>query len=348
MKSAAINDLDFFLLEIPTTATQSLVVRLVDEHGREGWGESTCAWRTSEVTAWRDALLPAVTGRSVFDIEELLSLDLFSDSRLRCAMEMASWDMVGRLLDQPVHHLIGGAYRRRVPAAVRLETAPDDEMTRLARQLADQGFHSLVIPTSGDPKHDVDLSKRIYESAGTHIELRLDANEQYEPEAATELCALLENGSVEFVIDPIPTSDPAQMQSLQRTTTIPLAARRTIRQTTDVLHAVGKDTVGLVVVELQAVGGILPARKCATVAEAASAHACLAQGSSLGLATAAMLQVAACTPAFTFHNETPNDSFEHSILTDPFDVSDGMLTVPQGPGLGIQVDRTKLEALQVG
>ena len=355
MKTAAVADLDFFMLGIPETSTNALVVRLVDEHGREGWGESACVWRPTEVAPRRDALLAAVAGRNVFDIEELLELDLFTDPRIRCAMEMASWDLVGRILDQPIHHLIGGAYRRRIPIAVRLEAGSEDETVRLARQMADQGFHSLVVLTTGNAGGDVDLARRLCEGAGARIELRLDAGQQYDMESAAELCALLEAGCVEsvagcvgFLIDPVPTTDPAELQMLQRRTTISLAARRPIGGPADVLRAVGKETVGLVVVDLQTVGGILPARKCAAVAEAASAAACLAQGPSVGISTAAMLQVAACTPAFTFHNELACESLEYSVLAESFDLADAMLTVPQGPGLGIRVDRDRVDALQVG
>ncbi len=347
MRSAAINDLDFFLLEVPSAPGRTLIVRLVDEHAVEGWGEAACSWRVTETSARRDAILPAVTGRSVFDVEELLTWELFADPPLRCAMEMASWDLVGRVLDQPLSHLMGGAYRRRIPVALRVEAASDDETVHLTRQLADQGFHSLVVPASGDLDRDVALSRRIRENAGTRIELRLDAQERYDIETAAELCSLLEQGAVEFLVDPVPANDPAELQPLQRRTMVPLAARRCIRRPRDVLHAVGRETSGLVVIDLQRVGGILPSRKSAAVAEAAGAAACLAQSRSLGLATAAMLQVAACTPAFTFHNETPHESLDRAVLTEPFDVSDGMVAVPQGPGLGIRVDRKKVERFQV-
>lgn len=348
MRSAAINDLDFFLVEVPSAPVRSLVVRLTDEHGLEGWGEAVSTWRPSETPARRDAILPAVAGRSIFDIEELLTLELFADAALRCAMEMASWDLVGRVLDQPVYDLMGGAYRRRIPVAVRVEASSDGKTVQLARQLADQGFHSLVIPATGDLDRDADLPRRVRENAGTRVDVRLDAGQRYDVETAAELCARLENGCVEFLVDPVPVNDPSELQPLQRRTTISLAARRCIRGPKEVLHAVGKETAGLIVVDLRTVGGILPARKCAAVAEAAGAAACLAQGPDLGLSTAAMLQVAACTPAFTYHNETAHKLFDQAILAEPFDIGDGMLAVPQGPGLGIRVDREKVEQLQVG
>ena len=71
-----------------------------------------------------------------------------------------------RPLDQPIHQLAGGVYRRRVPVAVRLQAASEDETIRLARQLVDQGFHSLVVPSTSDMERDVELTRRLCDNAG--------------------------------------------------------------------------------------------------------------------------------------------------------------------------------------
>jgi len=70
-------------------------------------------------------------------------------------------------------------------------------------------------------------------------------------------------------------------------------------------------------------------------------------GPSLGIATAAMLQLAAATVAFSGSNECGHHQLHDDLLTEPLEIVDGMIAVPQAPGLGIEVDRAKVERYQV-
>ncbi len=114
-----ISDLDFYLVEIEHTESQrpvrSLLVRLQTDSGLEGWGESTAGWRTSELAPRRDAVLATLTGRSIFDVEELHTLEGLADANLRCALEMGFWDLAGKAVGQPICRPVGGEYRRRIP-----------------------------------------------------------------------------------------------------------------------------------------------------------------------------------------------------------------------------------------
>jgi len=75
--------------------------------------------------------------------------------------------------------------------------------------------------------------------------------------------------------------------------------------------------------------------------------AVLASGPSLGVAVAAMLHLAASTPAFSSCNECTYYQLHDDVLTEPLEISHGMMAVPQGAGLGIEVDRAKIEKYQV-
>ena len=112
-----INDLEFHLVEVGCAGSvqpvRSLLVRLTTDSGLKGWGEAGSAWRPGELAARRDALLPVLAGRSIFDIEELHTLEALADAPLRCAVEMACWDLIGRV-GRPAG----------VPAAGRRVSAP--------------------------------------------------------------------------------------------------------------------------------------------------------------------------------------------------------------------------------
>lgn len=346
-----INDLEFYLVEIgrnePGRPVRSLLVRLLTDEGLEGWGESSLAWRAAELAPRRDALLPVLAGRSIFDIEELHVLEALANPQLRAAVEMAFWDLAGRAAGQPLCRLLGGEYRRRIPVAVRLADGTPRRMARVARTLAEHGFHAQIVASGGRIEDDVAALAAVREALGDRAELRLDAMARFDVETARDLCAALEYAGVRFVLDPLGTRELYPVASLGRQTGVPLAVGRAIGGPADVLALVRCGAARFVVVDPEQVGGIVPARKCAAVAEAGGVAAVLRGGPSLGIATAAMLHLAAATPAFENCNECAVDQLHDDVLAEPLEIGDGMIAVPQGPGLGVQLDRAKMERYQV-
>jgi L-alanine-DL-glutamate epimerase-like enolase superfamily enzyme len=144
-------------------------------------------------------------------------------------------------------------------------------------------------------------------------------------------------------VDPLKTRDLDQIASLRRQTSVPLAAGRSVRGPADVLAVVRCGAASWIEVDLQRVGGLASARKCAAIAQAAGLGACLAAGPSVGVGLAAVLQLAAATPAFSHCNQGPHQAVQDDLLVEPLELLDGMLAVPQAPGLGVQVDRARLE-----
>jgi len=344
-------DLEFFLVEVSCLGmpdpARSVLVRLLTTSGREGWGEAQLDWRPDELAARRNALLPVLAGRSLFEIEDLTGLAALRAAPLRCAIETASWDLIGQVAGLPLCHLFGGGYRRRIPLAVRLGGTSAGQVAQLARELAEQGFHAQIVASQGELDQDLELVAAIRQLTQDRAELRLDGAGSYDMETARDLCGDLENAGLEFVLDPLKTRDLDQIASLRRQTSLPLGVWRSIRSPTDVLAVVRCGAAPFVVVDLQLVGGLAAARRCAAIAQAAGLGAALCAGASLGIGSAAMLQVAAATPAFSHCHQCVPHQLQDDLLAEPLEVVDGMVAVPSGPGLGVEVDRAKLERCQV-
>ena len=302
-----LSDLEFYRVEIPCTGQHapiwSLVVRLATDSGMEGWGEACVPWRPYELAARRDALLPVLTGQSIFDIEDLLARESLSSAPLRSALEMACWDLVGRAARQPLCHLFGGAYRDRISLAARLSGKSAEQVVHQSRELAAKGFHCQILTSSGQFEADRKTVAALREAAHERTELRFDAAAQYDMDAARDLCTELEGDGLAYLIDPLRTLELGQVASLRRQTSVPLAVCRSIHSPADMLALVRCGAARFAVVDLQAVGGMVAARKCAAVTEAAGVVASLSAGPSLGIAVAAMLQLAASTPGLSSCNE---------------------------------------------
>jgi len=346
-----IAELELFLASMPRTenvdAVRSLVIRLVTDGGLEGWGEVPVGWRTDELSSRGAVLRAAIVGRTVFDVEEMLTLDVLRNAPIRCAVEMAAWDLIGRRADAPLCYLFGGCYRRRVPLAIRLHGEHPRQAGKLAAELAQQGFHTQVLTTTGRLDEDMAAFRAVREAVGDRAELRLDGAERFDMETARDLCAELEFDSIEFLLDPLNTRQLHAAAALGRQTTVPLGISRSIAGPSDVLAVVRSGAARFVVLRLPELGGLLAVRKAAAVAEAAGLKTLACTGPSLGIATAAMLQLAAALPVLDGCNECAYPQLQDDILTEPLELVDGLLTVPQLPGLGIAVDRAKLEHYQV-
>ncbi|NQU20746.1 MAG: mandelate racemase/muconate lactonizing enzyme family protein [Candidatus Nealsonbacteria bacterium] len=349
-----INDLEFFSVAIGKAgsdrAVRSMLLRTTTDSGREGWGEAAIGWGPGELPARRDALLAVLAGRNIFDVEELHTLDALADPAVRSAVEMACWDLAGRATGQPLCRLLGGAYRRRIPLAVRLDEGHPRRVAQDARELAEQGFHCQILSASGQIQLDLKRLSAIREVVGDRAELRLDGARAYDLETALELCAELDTDgdAVQLLLDPLDTAEFYPVASLARQTRVPLALWRTVASPADVLAVVRCDAARYVTIDPGLLGGLVPARKCTAVAEAAALHVLLAGAPSVGIATAAMLHLAAATPAFSSCNECASHQTSDDVLTEPSEIIDGRMAVPQGPGLGVEVDRAKVERYQIG
>ncbi|MBN2024626.1 MAG: hypothetical protein JW809_17750 [Pirellulales bacterium] len=350
-ETARITDVEFFLVELPCDAglgaARCWLVRLASDAGLEGWGEARLDWRPAELAARRDSLAPVLAARSVFDVEELLRLDAIREPALRSAVETACWDLIGRTTGQPLCHLWGGHYRRRIPLAVHLPNGPAPEVAQVARQWAEFGFHEQILVSRGKPEEDLANVQAIRQAASDRAELSLDGRAAYDLPTAHDLCAELEYARLRCFLDPVGASTFHEVAALGRQTSVPLGVARMLRGPADVLAMVRCGAGRIALLDPERLGGPSAVRRSAAIAEASETGMAVACGPSAGPAVALLLHLAAATPALAAANPCDYPQLREDVLAEPLEVVDGMIAVPQGPGLGVQVDRAKVERYQI-
>jgi glucarate dehydratase len=342
-----IADLEFHLVEVPRTGqvppVRSLLVRISTDDGAEGWGEGAVTWRPSELLPRRDFILPSLAGRSIFDVEELNAVEALASPPLRAAVELACWDLVGKIAGQPLCRLWGGEYRQRIPIAARLSGRWPARVAWMARELSGHGYLAQIIELTGESALDRQIVSDVREAAGASVQLRVDAQAKLTGDAARGLCREIEGQQVQCLLDPLSTHDLHPIASLARQTSVPLGVWRAVRSPADLLNVVRYEAASHVVIDPEQLGGISAARACAPIGAAAGLTLMLGSRPSLGLATAAMLHLAAATPGLTAAHESSYHRLAGDVLAEPLMISDGMMTVPQCAGLGVEVDRGKIE-----
>jgi glucarate dehydratase len=258
------------------------------------------------------------------------------------AIEIALWDVAAREAGVPLYELLGGAVRTKVAFseyfAYRpgLEDSPAEVAAYCARMAQQHGstvFEGKVAVRGVE--EDVELVRELRAALGPSAELRLDANMGWRLETAKRALALLEPFDVANVEEPVGSF--ADMAELRRTTAIPFSAH-----TPDPALAGELGVPDTLVLGLGFFGGIGGTRRFIAECRDAGVGFWFYSG-DFGVATAAYLHIAAATE----YLDRPSQSLlrwttDDVIARGPFSPEDGVIDVPTGPGLGVELDADAL------
>jgi len=273
------------------------------------------------------------------------------------AIDIALWDIKGKFLDQPIHRLMGGPIRSRVPAYATglYRRRRDDHVEYLAEEAAGyvaEGFGAVKLKVGFGVDEDARAVRAVRQAIGSDVQLMLDANHAFDAVAAIRLGQMVEDQDIGWFEEPVPPEDHAGYLRIREALQIPIAGGESefTRYGMSLLFA--RNVIDIVQPDICAAGGL---SECKKIADLAMIHGirCTPHVWGTGIAIAAALQFLAVTPAFTPPSLSPVepimefDRTEHpmrqAILTEPIEHRNGVVEVPTGPGLGIEIDRDALE-----
>jgi L-alanine-DL-glutamate epimerase-like enolase superfamily enzyme len=330
------------------THKESLLVRLETDTGVVGWGETPDDWidRSFEGTP-TDRLRGQVLGRDPFDLEGWYA-ECTLGSYLSSGVEMAFWDVIGKVTNQPLYRLLGGAVRpMKIELAACMGIRPYEEAKTIARDYLEQGFTTLKTKAGRDAKEDLEMVRGIRDGVGDRLKLRIDPNMGYTPEVALQLAKDLERYHLEYFEQPIHRTLLAESARLKRQTKTPLALNESVTTPEITLQILKLGAADVLLPDTYQCGGILGVKKVAALCEAAGVPCVFHCAHDLGLKSAAMLHVVVSSPSFTLANDCTYYGLEDDIVTPLHRIEAGRMPVPQGTGLGVTVDEGKLAKYRV-
>jgi glucarate dehydratase len=257
-------------------------------------------------------------------------------------LEIALWDIEARERGLPLHVLLGGACRTEIPFTEYFayrhgrERTPSEVAAYCARMVEEHGSSAFEGKVAVRPvDQDVILVREVRAAIGPESLLRLDANMGWGPDTAREALTLLDPYDVANVEEPVGSF--AEMAELRGSSAIPFSSH-----IPDVGLASELGVPDALVTGLGFCGGIAGTREFIRDCEAAGVAFWFYSG-DLGIATAAYLHLAAATP----YLDRPSQSLlrwttDDVILGGPFSPERGVLRVPTGPGLGVELDEEAL------
>jgi D-galactarolactone cycloisomerase len=351
------------------TTRSSCVVEVRTDEGVTGWGE--CYGPAAVAKAAIDTqLAPRVKGRDPFDAEVIWE-DLYNrvkDYGLTgitiaaiSGIDIALWDIMGRATGKPVHKLIGGAYRREVvPYATGLYFIDMERLVEEAVEEAEdyvaQGFRAIKMKIGlGDLKRDEARVAAVRRAIGPDIALAVDANHCFSVPNAIRLGRMLEQHDILWFEEPISPEDHDGYVEVTRALDMAVAGGENDFTRWGFRDLIARKAMDIVQPDLCAAGGFSEARKIAALASAFGVE-CVphAWGSAIGLAATIQFLAALPDQPPAFRPMPPMLEFEQTpnplrdqLAREPIVQRGGLVAVPQGPGLGIEIDAKVLAQYKV-
>jgi len=340
-------------IALPTAlATDNVFVRLRTEDGVTGVGEaSPYSAVTSETqhtdVAFAHTLAELVRGRDPFTIAKIVDdMDVLSPENcsIKAAFEMALWDICGKIAGLPICCLLG-KYRDSFETDKTIFIGTPAEMAEAAQEVVRHGFRTIKVKVGESPEKDIARLAAIREAVGSDIGLRIDANQGWTPAEAVRSLRGIEKSQIQECEQPVPYWDMDGLKYVRDHSGVPIMADESVHSPHDAIEAVRKDAVDLINIKLMKTGGILNAVRVAQISAAAGIQCMLGCMTETSLALTAAAHVIASQKNLIYADL---DSFLFNAsnpIIGGMEIKQGVVYLPAGPGLGLDIDPAFLKKL---
>ena len=333
-----------------------VLLRLEDDRGSVGFGEVSDVPqdRLADLAQLQQVLEQRLVGQDPEQIALLtaptgLDLDVRPDGTsydlVSAAIDNALIDLAGRRVGLSSSALQGGRCREHVWVSwVAFIRGLDDLEAEIAAKI-DEGFTAFKLKVGLDRTLDRERVRLVRQLAGDDAHLKLDANSAWTVPDAVEFLRSLEKWRPDGVETPVAYRDVAGKAELRRTTGVPVIEHvHDVRFAVELLRA---DAIDVINTSTVGAGGSWRARTILGLAEGFGLPCLLGSTVELGVGTAAQLHLAASSPSVTWPSDLVGPLlYQDDIIDTPLTWTSGSLSVPTGPGLGVDIDPDKVARLR--
>lgn len=351
------------VLTLPRGPSRSLdegkriaLVKLTDADGHVGWGEAGPSRRWSAetlescVSSLRQYLAPALLGHDIFDLAGLhakMNRELASgldpgQPIAKCAVDLAVHDLIGKRLGITVQSWLGAKRADSVPLARLVSAANPEEAANITREGLAEGYRGFKVKVGHHKALDADIVRAVVESAaGAYV--WPDANQGYTLEEALRMARGFEKLGITLFEQPVPMSDVYAMKKLLSATGLIIALDEAAMGLPFVVELIRREAVEGLAIKVSKVGGLFYARQMCDLA--------LNAGITLigsGLMDAPIGFAASVHLFAAYGIGLPVDLngpqfIAEDYLARPLPVERQVARVPAQPGLGVEIDESRLQ-----
>ena len=344
------------------TGTTRTIVELSTDEGIVGIGETYGGNATTE--AILNACAPLIKGEDPSEIGKIIAkfspyfeipYETSVPPHAFAGVEMACWDAVGKSQDKPVSSLLGGALKQEIPFISYLfyRYEGNNGIPAIDSAEAMLKYHERLEKKFGKfsgakikggvfpPEEEMKAVKLFRETQGDDFALRFDPNGFWSVETSIRILKQMEQYNLEFVEDP--TLYIEGMARVRKEVSIPFSTNMCVIWFNQIMPAVRLGAIDMIQEDLHYWGGLQLNRKLVSIAEALQLGLAIHSDRELGISTAAVLHFVSSQPWLTHAVDSHYHHQVDDIITEPFAYRDGKIKVPDGPGLGVEIDRKKLD-----
>jgi len=340
------------------SSSPNVIVRITSDEGVAGYGEAcpvpafTSETQASIVELVETRVAPLLVGRDAAERVPLLA-DLARALRFApfttAAVDTALLDLIGKQMGLSVSRLLGGAFRTRVE--VHGSVTWDEDPARIVAAAVEQQatYRCLKLYAGrGDLDGDLDRLQAVRDAVGPETRLIVDINGMWTPSDLTRALGRVCEIGVELLEQPLPLEAEPFQRDLVARLEIDVAADESVRSVADAARVVRERAATVVNVGLSKIGGPTAALQAAQIAGAGGLGVIVGSVIEMGVATAMGLQLAAALPRLAYPSYLMGPlKYREQITTEQIAIVDSHVTVPSGPGLGIEIDEEALAHLDV-
>ncbi len=339
------------------THTNHVLVRMSDDEGRVGWGESDtfhAVYGYDQRALYQvltDHLIPAVRGldpRDIVRLHETMDRAIPRNFMAKTGIDIAAYDLAAQAAGQPLHVLCGGKRVERVPQIGVVGIVSEREAAESAASQVKEGYQTIKMKIGQGAVEDARRVKTVREALGDGVPIRVDGNSGYDRAEALRAFRLMEEVGLEWIEQPLPGWDLEGMAELARRLDTPLAVDESMYTPEDAFRCITSGAADVVNIKVAKCGGIYRSQKIAATCEAAGVPCFLGGCIETSVGTAAAVHFYAATSNVISAAEIHGSPhYVDDVVTQPFRAEDGSIAVPDVPGLGVEVDEDKVNAYRV-
>ncbi|HYM29649.1 MAG TPA: enolase C-terminal domain-like protein [Candidatus Cybelea sp.] len=335
----------------PGTPTERVIVRLATDQGAVGWGEATptprWTYETTEtiVATLKRHVVPAILGLDAWDLDAVhramqraIAPGVTMGSPLaKSAIDVALHDALARSYGIPLYQLLGRRKRSEFDLTWMVTCERPEHADRLAHDGLEAGYTCFEgkIGMHGEAG-DIDLVRRVRKAIGGNA-MQVDANRGYRVDAAIRQARRFEEFGVTLFEQPLDGFNLSGFRRLVAASPVPIGIDETLRSLPDLLEYIRADALTVAVAKVQRNGGLWYSRQLCEMADAAGLGLSLSGLTETDLGLAAGMHLAAAFDISPLQLNGPQ-YIETTFLKERVWRGGGRVKLPEGPGLGVEVD----------
>ncbi|MEM4768164.1 MAG: mandelate racemase/muconate lactonizing enzyme family protein [Saccharolobus sp.] len=351
-----------------TWASTMILVRVVTDNGMVGYGEAVPTLRVISVYNAIKQVAKGYLGKEVEEPEknyqEWYKQDFylarsFESATAVSAIDIASWDIIGKELGAPIYKLLGGKTRDKIPVYANgwyQNCVTPEDFAEKAKEVVKKGYKALKFDPFGPhfdniTKEGLDIAekrvKAVREAVGDYVDILIEHHGRFNANSAIMIAKRLEKYNPLFMEEPVHHEDIEGLRKYKAHTSLKVALGERIISEKEALFYVKENLVDILQPDVTNIGGITISKKVIVLAEASDVE--IAFHNAFGsIQNAVSIQMSAITPKLylleNFYDWFPQ--WKRDLIYDETPVESGHVKVPDKPGIGVSVNEKLIEELK--